>query len=44
MPDNQFEIHKYNFNKGLSSEIENLNDVKNYWPLVYILSNGKISI
>ena len=42
MPDNQFEIHKYNFNKGLSSEIENLNDVKNYWPLVYILSNGKI--
>ena len=42
MPDNQFEIHKYQFNKGLSSEIENLNDVKNYWPLVYILSNGKI--
>lgn len=42
MPDNQFEIHKYEFNKGLSAEIENLNDVKNYWPLVYILSNGKI--
>jgi len=42
MPDNQFEIHKYQFNKALSSEIENLNDVKNYWPLVYILSNGKI--
>ena len=42
MPDNQFEIHKYEFNKGLNAEIENLNDVKNYWPLVYILSNGKI--
>ena len=31
MLDNQFEIHKYKFGKGLSAKIENLNDVKKYY-------------
>jgi uncharacterized protein len=36
-----FELKKYNFNKSDIKELEINTWVKNYWPMIYILSCGK---
>ena len=39
---NLFEIKKYDFNSKLLLEIKENHYVNGLWPLVYILSDGKI--
>jgi len=39
---NAFEVRRYDFNSNLFSEFQNLHYAKDLWPLVYILSDGKI--
>jgi predicted GIY-YIG superfamily endonuclease len=38
-----FEIQKFDFNPKLYDEFQNVHYAKNYWPIVYILSDGKIN-
>ena len=40
--DNVFEIKKYDFGQKLLTEIDNNHYVNGLWPLVYILSDGRI--
>lgn len=42
MSDNLVEIRKYNFNKELVSNIEDVHYVKGLWPLVYIISDENV--
>jgi DUF2075 family protein/predicted GIY-YIG superfamily endonuclease len=37
-----FEIKQYDFNRSLSTQLESSHYAKNLWPVVYILSDGKI--
>lgn len=39
---NDFVINKYEFNSNLFNEFQNLHSVKDLWPIVYVLSDGKI--
>jgi DUF2075 family protein/phage repressor protein C with HTH and peptisase S24 domain/predicted GIY-YIG superfamily endonuclease len=39
---NAFEVRRYDFNSDLFSEFQNSHYAKDLWPLVYILSDGKI--
>jgi uncharacterized protein len=40
---NSFEIKKYDFNSNLFNEFQNLHYAKDFWPIVYILSDGLIN-
>jgi DUF2075 family protein len=42
MFERKFEISSYSFNKDLTSELDALHYAKEFWPLVYILNDGKI--
>jgi len=37
-----FEIRRYDFNANLFNEFHNLHYAKDLWPIVYVLSDGKI--
>ena len=39
---NDFEIRRYDFNKNLFNEFQNLHYAKDLWPIVYVLSDGKV--
>jgi hypothetical protein len=39
---NAFEVRRYDFNSNLFNEFQNLHYAKDLWPVVYILSDGKI--
>ncbi len=39
---NAFEVRRYDFNSHLFNEFQNLHYAKDLWPVVYILSDGKI--
>lgn len=39
---NVFEVKRYNFNSNLFNEFQNLHYAKDFWPIVYILSDGTI--
>ncbi len=39
---NVFEVKRYDFNSNLFNEFQNLHYAKDFWPIVYILSDGAI--
>lgn len=39
---NAFEVRRYDFDNNLFNEFQNLHYAKDLWPVVYILSDGKI--
>ncbi|MCW3123253.1 MAG: hypothetical protein JWQ38_2745 [Flavipsychrobacter sp.] len=39
---NVFEVRKYDFNQNVFNEFQNIHYAKSLWPIVYILSDGKI--
>lgn len=39
---NSFEIKKFDFNANLFNEFQNLHYAKDFWPIVYILSDGQV--
>ena len=39
---NAFEVRRYDFNSHLSNEFQNLHYAKDFWPIVYVLSDGNI--
>ena len=39
---NEFEIRSFEFNSTLIDQFQNLHYIKDLWPIVYILSDGKI--
>ena len=39
---NAFEVRRYDFNSNLVNEFQNAHYAKDLWPVVYILSDGKV--
>ncbi|GAB3923270.1 DNA/RNA helicase domain-containing protein [Mucilaginibacter myungsuensis] len=40
--DNSFQVRKYDFGPGLFNDFQNVHYAKDLWPIVYILSDGKV--
>lgn len=38
----EFSIESFDFNKNIFSEIDHIHQVKDLWPIVYIINDGKI--